>query len=260
MSTWQQVCLGCGVGVMFAALASAETVVFQDNDFFDSDWRVVVYSTTDDGSVSGTHETTGGNPGAYRNVSNMLFSSLEPQAVYGLHLGRTSFIHDPNSQGEIESASFQIDFKDGGPQGYSQRLEPALRQNGQIYSLLTSIDTSAGSNWITSAQLDLQAEDFGWVNPCSLETNSNLHPDFSANGAPIAFGFATSTQLPFAIFSSVPVEACYDNFLWTIYLDPCRNRPLGDVNGDCRFDLLDSVLLTPHWLSCGLEPVSLCSQ
>lgn len=260
MSIVKQVLITLSLGATFATVSLAATVVFEDKDFFQSNWTVVHYFTNDGSSVTGAQQSTGGNPGSYRNVTNTLWSSTGPQSVYGFHLRRTGFVYDPNAQGAIASASYQIDFKDSGLLSIGQRFEPALRQNGQIYSLLTSLDTSVSTNWITSAQLDLHAEDFGWVNPCTLETDARLHPDFSTGGAPINFGFATSNAIVPAIFAPISVEACYDNLSWSICPDPCRNRHPGDVNGDCRFNLIDFALLVPHWLTCGLEPASLCDE
>lgn len=258
MSVLRQVFVVLGLGMTVATVSSANTVALQDNDFDQSNWAVDILFTNAGSSVTGVQEPAGGNPGAYRNVTNTLWSSTGPQTVYGFHHRRFGFTYNPSTQGAIETASFQIDFKDSGNLSIGQRFEPALQQNGRIYSLLTSIDTSLSTNWITSAQLDLHAEDFGWVNPCTLLRDSTLHPDFSANGSTIDFGFATSNAFTPAIFSSISVQACYDNLLWTICPDPCRNPPPGDLNGDCRFDLLDFALMMPHWLTCGLEPASLC--
>lgn len=38
----------------------------------------------------------------------------------------------------------------------------------------------------------------------------------------------------------------------------CREPVPGDVNGDCKVDLLDFEIMISHWLECNLEPQSAC--
>jgi hypothetical protein len=38
----------------------------------------------------------------------------------------------------------------------------------------------------------------------------------------------------------------------------CPDKPLGDLNGDCRVDLLDLSLMAQNWLRCNLVPADLC--
>jgi len=38
----------------------------------------------------------------------------------------------------------------------------------------------------------------------------------------------------------------------------CPDKPLGDLNGDCRVDLLDLSLMAQNWLQCNLIPADLC--
>lgn len=39
----------------------------------------------------------------------------------------------------------------------------------------------------------------------------------------------------------------------------CSNPLAGDIDGDCRVNLVDMVLVAVNWLGCGLDPASACS-
>ena len=38
----------------------------------------------------------------------------------------------------------------------------------------------------------------------------------------------------------------------------CSYTPKGDLNGDCKVDMLDLAIMTSNWLDCGLSDQSAC--
>ena len=54
-----------------------------------------------------------------------------------------------------------------------------------------------------------------------------------------------------------PVNIYYTWLEGDILAD-CPSKLAGDVDGDCRVDLVDFMLLAEGWLACGLEPTTAC--
>lgn len=51
----------------------------------------------------------------------------------------------------------------------------------------------------------------------------------------------------------------YLDFYGNVTVPPiCLNRPVGDINYDCKVNMLDFALLASGWLDCGLDPPEAC--
>ena len=51
----------------------------------------------------------------------------------------------------------------------------------------------------------------------------------------------------------------YLNFYGNVTVPPvCLNRPIGDINYDCKVNMLDLALLASGWLDCGLDQPEAC--
>ena len=54
------------------------------------------------------------------------------------------------------------------------------------------------------------------------------------------------------------IWAIIENVTYPRFASECIDPPAGDVNGDCKFDLLDFAQLSEDWLKCGLMDEDLC--
>lgn len=173
--------------------AEATTVVISDGTFAEADWDHVLLTDTTPGGGAFTafQAPSGGSPGSYQQGSQ----SFGPGTIRVGHLFSGAPIYDPSVHGPIEelSLSFDFNFLEAFPEfssGNSIRAGLLLFQDGAYYAqsgLRFDLDDPAG--WTSGSQIFLDASDLSLVTATGLDTNS--HPDFSENGAPIVFGFHT---------------------------------------------------------------------
>ncbi|TMH03962.1 MAG: hypothetical protein E6H67_11780 [Betaproteobacteria bacterium] len=194
-----------GLGSLISAIATiaalssptaAQTV--SDNTFLDTNWALYLFwagnfTAGSLGSTTATQVAVGGNPGAFRNVTNVLDAAppglqtiVVSMSIYRL------FVYDPGVSGAITSINYSEDAAcTAGCFGQGQSTGPALLQGANIYILSSStVVTGPALTWANHTLTGLTAADFGLVRVMSNGTlfdNTN-HPNFSA-GAPIVFGF-----------------------------------------------------------------------
>jgi hypothetical protein len=179
----------CVAGALVAAHASAAVTV-SDGTFLDANWNLTQFLGGTGGSVTGGQVLSGGNPGAFRNVTDTLTGG-----GVGIVLGTsiyTPFTYSPVASGAIASLNYTEDaactincF------GQGQSTGPALLQGGKLYILGSStVITGPSPAWTTHALSGLTTLDFGLVNVTATTiVDMTQHPDFSAGGAPIQFGY-----------------------------------------------------------------------
>lgn len=168
---------------------ASEPIVFSDTEFAAADWTVIAAIATG----GATHEveqdtTTGfGNPGPYRRMTHTVPSggSIEVQHVYvGPSVGGESIdgFYDPQAMGAIDHVVVSMDRRliDASP------VDDAVLvvQGGTVYRAPEGVVTEFA--W-TTASATLVASDFD---------ANGVHPDFSAQGAPIRFGYACASSRP----------------------------------------------------------------
>lgn len=170
---------------------AAQTV--SDSTFLDANWTGTQFVAGNGGASTGTQVLVGGNPGPYRNVTDQL--NAAPVAgqtiVLSAHI-YTPFTYDPAVSGAIGSLTYAEDAAcTSGCFGDGQSTGPALVQGGNFYILSSSsVVTGPGLAWLPHTLNALTAADFGLVNVTQFTIFDNTqHPDFSASGAPIQFGF-----------------------------------------------------------------------
>ena len=170
--------------LLFATIASADTVTISDSSFANTDWTTVELrdETPNDSFVfSGTQVITGGNPGSYRQVINELNTSTASGITAGhLFLGGG---FDPGSSGAI--ASIDVSFDGIGVQGPAGAMGYALllEQDGNYFGSGLG-QVLNGQGWITLGETGLVESDFLAFGSGTL--------DLSAGASPITFGFAVS--------------------------------------------------------------------
>ncbi len=152
--------------------------LFLDGTFNLSDWSRVI--ETGSGTVTPSQVATGGNPGDYMRVDLTNFTGL-----LGAYQFRSAATYDPASQGAIASVAWSLDELGILALGTTHvAAGGALTQNNINYYSV-ALNNIAFDVWRTFGLTGLGADNFAtFLNP-------NAHPDFSASGAPITFGFWT---------------------------------------------------------------------
>lgn len=168
----------------FARTAFATSFQLVDGLFDDSDWMTTkIVDTTSGQSATGTssQSLTGGQPGAYRQSTHVWATVPTGVGIGFAHL-RTGPIYDPALSGQIDNLAYgfeaKVDFAQHvGAVGFQFLIE----QNGQFF-LGPYGYAVAGQGWQPFNGSGLTAGDF-------LDPSGLFNPDFSANGAPIRFGY-----------------------------------------------------------------------
>lgn len=183
------------------------TVVFFDSEFPDEAWEASIFWTLGaGGTVEVWQAATQGNPGAYRVVRNTVFDAPPYAAVAGFHRHLAS-TYNP-ALGGIVTIDYAEDaiMLAGGGQG--QGAGPALRQDGQIY--IGPIFITPETSWTTHQLVGLTELDF------HLAGQPDVHPDFSAAGGLIKFGFVRQNS---TYSGGYTILGGIDNWSMTLHTD-----------------------------------------
>jgi hypothetical protein len=207
--------------IVLALLLAASSVLaapaaITDRTFADGDWSLVTFVTGDGGLVEGL-QTSVGNPAPSRRIRNVVNAAPSPtefSAIYGVHLyaGQT---YDPSTQGPLTNVDYFEDALLVQGFGDGQAAGIALRQAGSVY--IRQVGSTPDFAWAPKQDLGVPASAFVRIFDGGFDSGS--HPDFSAAGGPIEFGFfrANSTSLGAIGYE---VVALIDN--WTVLVNtPC---------------------------------------
>jgi hypothetical protein len=195
---------------LFAILAiglttvSASATTISDGTFNNSDWSLTQFNTSGTANSSATQQTSGGNPGSYRSVTNNV--TAPNGFIYSLSL-YTAQSYTPAISGAISSVNFSIDYECLSPCfGQGQVFGLAISQGGNFYVDSFS-QTNITTGWLNSGTQMIIASDLVQLNATGLVPGS--HPNFSTSGSAITFGFVTEN---FSGGSTYSITAGYDNF------------------------------------------------
>ncbi len=181
----------CIAGALLSWQSLAAAVTVSDGTFADADWTIASFSSGSGGTSTAVQVGSGGNPGSYRNVTDMLTGGGVESVVAGVSI-YGPFTYTPTASGAIGSIDYSEDAAcTSGCFGQGQSTGPAVLQSGNYYTLCGPvIITGTGASFINHALTGLTAADFGLVALTSTNTcDPSVHPNFSAGGAPIQFGF-----------------------------------------------------------------------
>jgi len=192
--------------VVGVSVANAD-VILSDTEFAPSNWGLET-SVISPGGTSTAAQTTGGNPGFGRQMTNTLNAG---GVVFGFSRYGTSVAtrYEPALQGAITSVDYSIDARwiSGlGGQGHSIML--GAKQGQVVYFADPEVTGSSGF-WTSHGAAGLVASDFA-----PLVSGAPI--DFSATGAPLRFGFIVGNSGS-TNYSNVVI---YDNFSTTIHNIP----------------------------------------
>jgi hypothetical protein len=131
---------------MLSSLAAAQTV--SDNTFLDANWSLTQFTAGNGGSSTAAQALAGGNPGAFRNVTDAL--NAAPAGLETIVLSTsiyTPFTYTPSVSGAIASINYSEDHAcTAGCFGNGQSTGPALQQGSNLYILSSSLPiTGPGS-------------------------------------------------------------------------------------------------------------------
>ncbi len=201
-----------------ASLAAADSLHQSDGDFLDSNWVVetlLAGSASVDAVVT---LPTGGDPGAYRDMS-MSLGVAPTDGVAAAQLF-SSAVWDPSEDGSILGINFSLDFAalDGNP----TRVGLVIEQGGMLYSHVL-VNGDDDPDWHSFSVFWLEAEDFP-----PLDIFESGQPDFSENGGPLRFGFATGQ---FAIYAGGTTSLHHGVDNWSVAVNPSpRTLELSDAD------------------------------
>lgn len=218
--------------VLCASPAGAGTVTFSDTTFADADWEIAV-AEVGNGSQSAAMSPVDGDPPPARRMNhNVAASGGTPEVVEVWHrfLGGS---YDPAAMGAITAIRGSWQRALLAADGVADVGEAfVLFQAGVAYR--TSGDTFSQSVWATVDRTGLIADSFSDAD--------GLHPDFSASGAEITFGYSrrTVSNGGFAAFAAHGI----DNFLVEVT----------NGGGATRLAMADRL-----YLATGADPVGLCA-
>jgi YVTN family beta-propeller protein len=181
-----------------SASLGADDVVISDAQFNPADWII-----TGNGDQNTTQQPTGGNPGAWRRMIHF-------GAALGTHrLIRPGTEYVPSSQGAIDRIDVSWDRRILAETLVDERF--LVEQNNVVYRTVER--TFFAPAWENDFRLDLVAENF--------DNGSGGHPDFSASGSTLRFGYTRQTTF------SQTVPHGIDNFVVTVHRTPAS--PAGDL-------------------------------
>ncbi|MCB0209945.1 MAG: cadherin-like domain-containing protein [Anaerolineae bacterium] len=208
-----------------AALASP--IIISDNTFNPADWQVYDVINQGGGSYQVRQETNGGNPGAYRWIEQVVppvpTGQVYQISLTHLYLGAN---YDPASQGAIATLDYSESVRivaSNNPQPFVRSI-PIVVQGGRIYRATAFLDSFATASWESLSLSGLDEQDF------IAFDDANAHPDFSAQGQPISFGFfrglsRTQTAPAIPANQNLTLQHGIDNWQVTITPMASGNNP-----------------------------------
>lgn len=205
---------GAGAAVFIAGAAfsaPAAAITFSDPGTFAlATWTETIEGG---GDVVDTRMATGGNPGAFLQLQTIPSGGT---IVIGSYINSAAS-WNPSTQGAIASVDLGIDVTlFSGVPGFSdgQGFGIALQQGGQIFGNGFAV-TGSQNTFNARTILGVGPTGFGLVDPTTGSTDFTTHPDFSASGSTIRFGFEVANS------GSTPrsgTTAGYDNWSLTVNL------------------------------------------
>jgi hypothetical protein len=173
--------------VTLACPAFADVIYF-DETFADANWELTPF-VNNAGSTSASQVGAGGNTGAYRTVTTSPGPTPpgQPAQILGFHKNLLA-TYDPASLGAIAALDYSEDAIMLNGFGDGQASGPALEQDGKVY--LRYAVFAKDASWTPKSFVGLTQNSFSLLNLTDTGiVDGTQHPDFSAAGSPITFGF-----------------------------------------------------------------------
>ena len=173
-----------------------------------ADWSSSLF-ITGQGTAQVIRFDAGGNPDYGLSIATNITSNT----VYGIAL-KNDFLWDMATQGGINDIKMSVDVKGISTGGDGQNVVMIALQDGQYYfGPYDGVLTSASTEWHRIGFDSLSEQDF------VLWGDSSQHPDFSADGSPVKFGFAAGN-------TSCSRTHYYDNWEISFNYSPVSSVPI----------------------------------
>jgi len=226
--------------------ARAATTTFSDGTFNSADWlSPPLVFTTPGGGAAATQVGSGGDPGQFQRIAQTVGPVGE---ILSVHL-KVGAMYDPSTQGAITSIDYTESARTWSTEfnTYGGSSGPALRQNGKIY--ITGWTPTRDDYWNPAPSpwrtIDIsgrgESQYYRIAAGSPLTPDYSDHPDFSASGGPIEFGFIRVNSHTGG--SSVVRTTDIDN--WSLTLNTLPPPP-PDGDGDGVPDASDNCPATPN--------------
>lgn len=191
-------------------------IEFVDGDFVPGAWTATGFEggppRTPSSAFAVAREPDGGNPGAFLRVTYGPLAASDSMRV--AHAARAA-VYDPAQLGAIYSIDFRAECRALEGYGVRMHLAPMLRQGARTYvgDLLFQQTCESGGWAFDEGRGSLVATDFALFEGPDCGAAESC-PDFSAAGAPIAFGLITGND--FVDASTTPAHGV-DNWRVSIW-------------------------------------------
>jgi hypothetical protein len=225
---------------------------FTDGAFVPTNWEVVVFSFKfsggphPGGTVTATQET-GGYPGTMRRVANSIVAAPaadDYSSTWGVHL-RSGAVWDPMTQGPIATLDYDEDASLFAPSGDGQLTGLALLQDGVVYVYPVGVTPDVA--WTHKSKAGITAANLYELNNTGQVFSS--HPDFSASGDQIQFGFLRANRNGLG-GSAYTLAGAIDN--WSVRVNlVCVTPAECDDTDACTTDTCTSGACVNTPLDCG---------
>ena len=225
--------LCAGVVCSLTSLAQGQTVLtIQDSDFEPGNWesgtRVGPFAQAVNASAIQT--PSGGNPGAFREMTHSVTNTTSDEFAFGWIWHRYTADTLSLDTREVLSVRYLADHRRIASDGQGTSLSAVVFQNDEIY--LASVGVVLGTSWLSFSTVPLTADDFAMLRADGSGTDQTQHPDFSAGAGPLSFGMVFSNT-PFG--ESFSISHGVDN--WSVEVTvPSGCSPADLV---APFDILD---------------------
>ena len=217
------------LSLFLALLASASTATaavfsFTEDTFLPSRMANVVVTNGSPGAFaySNSRITDGGNSGDFSATSIGRAAGNDKPKCLNIRTwiirGATMSLNSaftPSTQGAILGLDSSFDLiklsADGSPDVLTS---PLILQKGKYYTI--SPDAYRSNTWRTVGHQGLRAADFSLIQMDTSELDSAQHPDFSATGSRMIFGFVSEFSDP----GDFVVQSGLDNLAFTVHTVP----------------------------------------
>jgi hypothetical protein len=181
--------------LLLARPAGASVMAFSDDTFTPSNWSLTTQTKGPGGDARVVQQSSGGDPGAYRQVTVDVVGSSDSE-VYAFNLMSSATV-TPASSGAIISLTYSEARDTTG-----QEFGPAIEQNGNLYYAYAGSGGTSG--WqSTTMTFAPGAANNDLLTSFHTDADDSAHPDFSATGAPMTFGFAAIDNSNATSFTAV---------------------------------------------------------
>lgn len=200
------------------AVSSMPGVVIQDTEFAVTDW---IHSAAPTPALNGpidvtTQSTTGGNPGALRNMVDTLSAGQSSIRVFNI---AQAFSYDPATQGAIYVIDYVEDCRLTSSSAWIGYLRSTLlvEQGARRFSPAAGYASCGGSSWLSHDVISsLRAAELQQVDgpPCAVGA---ICPDFSATASPLRFGYVREAAQQSASAPAGTIAHGIDNWKVTVW-------------------------------------------